>query len=132
MLYSKLERISEKQVKDAFLEYCAEFQITGLDTLELCGHSVEDIICAVAQRLILRAADEERHSFKAAQSLGIKRARENGVTLGRPKKSFPPGFENLYRAYKSGDISATECSKILGVTPSTFSYMTKKYDREHS
>ena len=131
MLYSQLERVSEDQVRNAVRSYCEELQITGLETAELCGHRLEDIICAVTQRLILHTAKEERRSFKEAQSRGIKRAKERGVTLGRPKKSFPPGFENLYRTYKAGDITARECSKILDRTPSTFTYMMKKYEKEH-
>ena len=92
--------------------------------------TLETVVCDIVGRVISECAKEDRRSFKQAQRRGIDEAKARGTVLGRPKKQFPPGFEKLYKAYCAGSITARECADVLEVTPSTFSYMIKKYNRE--
>ena len=128
MLYSRLERVSRKDIKRGIEEYCREAGITGIEDIDINGYGLAEIIEEITNRLVSEVAKEEKESFKSAQKRGIEEARD--VVLGRPRKEMPPEFEKLYRAYREGTITAGECAKILEIQPSAFSYMIKKYEKK--
>ena len=130
VLYSRLERVSRKDIKRGIEEYCREAGITGIEDIDINGHGLAEIIEEITNRLVSEVAKEEKESFKSAQKRGIEEARERGVVLGRPRKEMPPEFEKLYKAYREGTITAGECAKILEIQPSAFSYMIKKYEKK--
>ncbi len=130
MIFTQLEKVSEQKIRDVINEYCRENEIKDAGSTEIAGRSLETVVCDIVGRVISECAKEDRRSFKQAQRRGIDEAKARGTVLGRPKKQFPPGFEKLYKAYCAGSITARECADVLEVTPSTFSYMIKKYNRE--
>lgn len=129
MLYNQLEAITEEQIRAGVKKYLQE---NDIQENTITGAAGEEIIVSIVYDIILGIAQEEKSNFKKVQKQGIEAARANGITLGRPKKQLPAGFEKIFKAYQSGNITARECAKVLEVPLSTFSYMVKKYRNENT
>jgi len=82
----------------------------NIDTSSPLGSAIFTIISAVAQL--------ERDIIAERVKAGLRRARERGITLGRPKTII-----DLQRAYqlRAGGKSIREISRELGVSKSTLS-----------
>lgn len=83
------------------------------------------LVCdeALAEQILTIISDDEavRHAeLIRKQSEGLKRARENGVRLGRPPAKRPRKFQSVYAMYQRGEISIRGASQMLGVSPGTF------------
>jgi DNA invertase Pin-like site-specific DNA recombinase len=84
---------------------------------DLCGNTVlaEQILSVIAE-------DTQRHQAELAfrQTEGLRRAKEQGIQLGRPPIKRPRKFKAVYQAYCNNEISARAASQQLGVSPGTF------------
>ena len=59
-------------------------------------------------------------SKKEKQQKGIQKARESGVTFGRPRLREPENFPKICRRYFHGEISAVVAAEACGMGVSTF------------
>lgn len=102
----------------------------GLLRAELEGLALDseqiDLICELVDR-INRQCDEER---KVKQMEGIKKAKESGVALGRPKLQMPENFEELLREWESGNLKADMAARACGMGISTFYRRVRSYKDE--
>ncbi|MCI3920400.1 recombinase family protein [Paenibacillus sp. TRM 82003] len=73
-------------------------------------------------------AEQERKKTKQRQAEGIAVALDNGVRFGRPKQEIDDAFRAAYDEWKSGNITATEAMKRLGMKPNTFYRRVKEYE----
>ena len=64
-------------------------------------------------------------SSLACQSPNYKKALKEG-RVGRPSKGITQAFEDAYREWKDGKITATEAIKRSGFSRATFYKMVKK------
>lgn len=69
---------------------------------------------------------ERRHKVQMA---GIKRAKEEGVTLGRPVKELPDYFPKIYERFHEGEISAAQAADLCGMGVSTFYRKAKEFEK---
>lgn len=76
-------------------------------------------------------AELEREYIRQRQREGIEIAREQGKYKGRPEKELKD-FESVYNAWKSKQITATEASKQLGISRSTFYRKAGSYEEENN
>ena len=51
-------------------------------------------------------AEQERATIKQRQAEGIEAAKQKGKKLGRPALSFPANWDEVYGAWKAGEITA--------------------------
>lgn len=51
-------------------------------------------------------AEQERATIKQRQAEGIEAAKKKGKKLGRPSLTFPENWEEVYGAWKAGEITA--------------------------
>ena len=51
-------------------------------------------------------AEQERATIKQRQAEGIEAAKSKGKKLGRPAISFPANWEEVYAAWRAGEITA--------------------------
>ncbi|KUP26188.1 recombinase family protein [Paenibacillus sp. DMB5] len=72
-------------------------------------------------------AEQERKKNKQRQAEGIAVAVAAGVKFGRPKQEITDDFRAVYDEWKSGNITATEAMKQLGMKPNTFYRRVKEY-----
>ncbi|MBX9185673.1 recombinase family protein [Clostridium sp. K04] len=73
-------------------------------------------------------AEEERNKIRERQREGIEIAKSEGKHLGRPKTEYPTGWEEIYKTWKGGEITATSMMKQLGLKRNTFYRLVKKYE----
>ncbi|MCD7918616.1 MAG: hypothetical protein LUG45_00775 [Clostridiales bacterium] len=83
------------------------------------------LVCneALARQILDLIQEDEaaRHAeLIRRQSEGLKRARANGVRLGRPPAKKPRKFQNVYNMYLKGEVSIRAASQMLNVSPGTF------------
>ncbi|PEM10734.1 HNH endonuclease [Bacillus wiedmannii] len=69
-----------------------------------------------------------RVKHKALQKTGIKKAKEQGVTFGRPVATLPPKFEEVYKRWKNEEIKAIEAMEELELKRTTFYKLVKGFE----
>ena len=89
---------------------------TGKD---LMGTFLSDIVLQVLSFV----AENERSNIRQRQAEGIAAAKERGVKFGRPSRTLPKKFYEVYEAWRNGTMSVRQASKACGVPTGTF------YDR---
>ena len=60
-------------------------------------------------------AEQERLTIKQRQAEGIAVAKEKGKHLGRPKAEFPPDWNEIYHAWKRGELTAVAAMNELNM-----------------
>ncbi|WP_341347096.1 recombinase family protein [Paenibacillus sp. FSL H3-0469] len=78
--------------------------------------------------LLAYVAEQERKKNRSRQAEGIEVARTEGVTFGRPKHEIDNTFIEVYEAWKSGEFTATEAMRRIGMKKPTFYRRVKEYE----
>ena len=87
-----------------------------------------EMINAILVEVLASLAEQERVKTLTRQAEGIEAAKLQGKHLGRPKMKIPEGWDNIYRLWKSGEITAVEAMKRSGLKKSTFYKLAKLTD----
>ena len=86
---------------------------------DLMGTFLSDIVLQVLSFV----AENERMNIRSRQKEGIYAAKQRGVKFGRPPKSLPVNFNDIYRKWEDREITSYEASSLCGFSRTTF------YDR---
>ena len=97
-----------------------------LDTTRTEG-LIGEVISDIVLQLLSYVAEQERAFIKQRQAEGIKLAKEKGKRLGKPPIEYPENWNNVYKVWKSGAITAREAMKQLKLKPTSFYKLAKKY-----
>lgn len=97
-----------------------------LDTTRTEG-LIGEVISDIVLQLLSYVAEQERAFIKQRQAEGIKLAIEKGKRLGKPPIEYPENWDNVYKIWKSGAITAREAMKQLNLKPTSFYKLAKKY-----
>ena len=97
-----------------------------LDTTRTEG-LIGEVISDIVLQLLSYVAEQERAFIKQRQAEGIKLAKEKGKRLGKPPIEYPENWDNVYKIWKSGAITAREAMKQLNLKPTSFYKLAKKY-----
>ena len=81
-------------------------------------------------QILSYTAEKERKNIHARQEQGIKAAQERNVKFGRPAAQFPDGWEQTYKAWKDGQITATAAMDSLNLKRTTFYKLVKQYEQQ--
>ena len=73
-------------------------------------------------------AEQERAMIRRRQEEGLAAARARGAHIGRPAVTFPPNWDSVYLAWKSGAITAVEAMRRTGTKKSTFYKLVNKFE----
>jgi len=73
-------------------------------------------------------AEQERLTIRKRQREGIDAARAKGKHLGRPKLVMPDNFPEIYKNWKSGEITAKEAMKKLQLPSTSFYRLVRAYE----
>ena len=90
---------------------------------DLLGTFIADLVL----QLLSFVAENERMNIRQRQAEGIKLAKEKGKRLGKPPIEYPENWDNVYKIWKSGTITAREAMKQLNLKPTSFYKLAKKY-----
>lgn len=65
-------------------------------------------------------AEQERETTHQRQAEGIAAAKAKGVKLGRPALTVPANWDEVYSAWKAGEITAKEAMERTGTKRTSF------------
>ena len=100
-----------------------------LDTTRTEG-LIGEVISDIVLQLLSYVAEQERAFIKQRQAEGIKLAKEKGKRLGKPPIEYPENWDNIYKVWKSGAITAREAMKQLNLKPTSFYKLANKFKME--
>lgn len=92
---------------------------------DLLGQVITDVVLALLS-YVAEGDWEERHEL---QRQGIEVAKEAGKHLGRPRTEFPENWEECYDRWKSGEITAREAMRLMGLKKDSFYRLVKKFEK---
>ena len=84
--------------------------------------TIYEMIIDIVITLKAHMAQQENEKRRDRIMQGLDVARQNNITLGRPKAELPKDFIKQYKKYKDGEygkISASNFAKMLGIGRST-------------
>lgn len=76
---------------------------------------VESVVALVDKWERIEAMERAYH-----QKIGIEKAKEAGITFGRPRKQVPDNFEAIAESFLDKKMSSETAAKACGVGLSTF------------
>lgn len=94
-------------------------------TDKLLYEVIQDIIINIMGYV----GQREREKIQSRVIEGLKVAKDKGIKLGRPERTIPKDFKKYYERWKSGEVTAVEFSKLLGVGRSTLYRYIRQYER---
>lgn len=80
--------------------------------------------------LIEEHKQQEKEVRRLMQMKGIKKAKENGVALGRPKISLPENFTEICIKYKEGKLTAQDGASLCNMGVSTFYRRIRDFEEQ--
>lgn len=121
--------VHELQCDIAALDMGGVFDSRKFKAMGDIGKFMEDMMLTTLSWV----AEQERKKIKARQAEGIAIAKSEGKFKGRaPIKVDEEQFEQEYRLWKSGQITAVTAMKHLGIKPNTFYRRVAEYEKEQS
>lgn len=81
---------------------------------------VFDMVNNILIEVLGTIAEQERLTTRTRQREGINAARNKGKHIGRPRAVKPDNWDEVYEKWKSGQITAREAMRQLGVGKNVF------------
>ena len=106
-----------------------DFPILDTDKFE-SDDLMRKFISTLILDILAYVAENELNNIKQRQREGIAAAKAAGLHFGRPGIEFPENWEEVYRLWKNGDITATEAMKTMGLKRTSFYKLVKKYEQK--
>ena len=100
-----------------------------LDTTQY-KDSLGTFIADLVLQILSWMAEEERERIRKRQREGIDVALKNGVVFGRPKAQITEGFEEVYRRWKAGEMTAVKAMQEVDLKKTTFYKLVREYEEE--
>ena len=139
LVITSLDRLSRnkadiKQELQWFKEQNIRLKILDLPTSMVEVNKGQEWILDMIQNILIEVlasiAEQERINIKNRQREGIEAAKKKGKVFGRPKVSRPDDFEEIYRLWKNGELTAVKARNELDLSSSTFYRMVRQYEGE--
>ena len=91
----------------------------------------DDVILKIIQQVVLviptAFAEKDRSDIRVRQAEGIEAAKRKGTKFGRPSKTLPKEWDELFLQWKNGQLKAVEFMGIVGMKKSTFYKKVNEY-----
>lgn len=83
---------------------------------DLLGTLIADLVLS----LLSYVSENERSAIRQRQKEGIEAAKARGVRFGRPPKSLPENFAQIYNRWQNKEINRAEAASLCKFSTSTF------------
>ncbi len=125
MIKDELNSLKEKEIRVKILNIP-----TTLIDLPEENAWVMDMVNNILIEVLGAIAEDERNKTRKRQAEGIAIAKKQGKYKGRKPKPLPKNFPSLYNQWKSGHISATQLTTLLGYKSRNTTYRKiKQYEQ---
>jgi DNA invertase Pin-like site-specific DNA recombinase len=121
----------KEEWKEITIDIGADIVVLDMDLLDTrkFKNGMEELISNIVLELLSYMAEKEREKINKRQAEGIKKARQNGVHLGRPKIEVDD-FEYYYdQVYNKENMTAVEAMEELDISKSTFYRRKEEYEK---
>lgn len=119
MAYASNERELSREELQAKLQRLAREISSDLAALE--SVQSKELLSDFVSQLFLSAADQSRREGRRQkQAEGIAAAKAKGVRFGRTAKPLPENFDQLHRAWRSGEMTLSQAAEACGLVRGTF------------
>ncbi|MBT2583088.1 recombinase family protein [Planococcus sp. ISL-109] len=100
-----------------------------LDTTQY-KDSMGTFIADLVLQILSWMAEEERERIRKRQREGIDLALQNGIHFGRPTVFASEEFREVYRKWKTGEITAVRAMQEAGVKKTSFYKLVRELEAE--
>ena len=128
--YKEIQEQWQILTKEKMIDICV-MNMPLLDTRQykdLMGTFIADLVL----QILSFVSQMERDNIRQRQAEGIAAAKAKGVRFGRPQKETPPGFDEMFMSWKTGNIKLDEAIQMSGVCKSTFFRMVKEQKKNQA
>ena len=122
--YEEIQNQWRLLTKEKGIDICV-IDMPLLDT-RTCKDLMGTFIADLVLQILSFVAQTERENIKERQAQGIAAAKARGVRFGRPKKVVPANINNVYYAWKNGEIELNEILNEFDFSESTFYRMVRQ------
>jgi DNA invertase Pin-like site-specific DNA recombinase len=81
-------------------------------------------------QLFSYVAEKEKEKIRSRVKDGLRKAKADGVKLGRPSLALPKKFDKLYGRHKDGELTVSEMATLLGKSRSQVYRYIDYYESE--
>ena len=92
---------------------------------------IMDMVNNVLIEVMASIAEQERQMIKERQAEGIAVARKKGKSFGRPRTPYPENWEEAYKQWRAGNLTAVMATERLGLKRSTFYNLVRKWENRN-
>lgn len=134
LVVKSLDRLSRnkrdiKKELEWFKENDIRVKIIDLPTTMIDLPKEQDWVADMVNNILIEVlgtiAEQERATIKQRQAEGIKAAKSKGVKLGRPALRYPDNWNEVFTAWKNGEITAKEAMERTGTKRTSFYKLAK-------
>lgn len=112
----------------AQLRELAKGIVSGLSALELSQS--KELLGSFVSELFLSVAEQERLAYRRQkQAEGIAEAKARGVRFGPEPKPLPDNFDECYKAWQDGEMTALQAAENCGLSRKGFYRAVEKKKR---
>lgn len=134
LVVKSLDRLSRnkrdiKKELEWFKENDIRVKIIDLPTTMIDLPKEQDWVTDMVNNILIEVlgtiAEQERVTIKQRQAEGIKAAKDKGTKLGRPALEYPANWNEVFTAWKNGEITAKEAMERTGTKRTSFYKLAK-------
>lgn len=134
LVVKSLDRLSRnkrdiKKELEWFKENDIRVKIIDLPTTMIDLPKEQDWVTDMVNNILIEVlgtiAEQARATIKQRQAEGIQAAKSKGVKLGRPALQYPDNWNEVFTAWKNGEITAKEAMERTGTKRTSFYKLVK-------
>lgn len=92
---------------------------------DLMGTFLSDIVL----QILSFVAESERDNIRQRQAEGIAAAKARGVRFGRPPLPLPDNFQQVYRAWRSKELTLRQAAQLCEMPKDTFYAKAVRFEK---
>lgn len=121
------QEMDKEQMQVKLKELAAEIS-SDLSVLET--EQSKELLSGFVSDLFLAAArHEQQQERRQKQAEGIAAAKARRIRFGRSAKPVPENFEQLYQAWRGGELSLQKAADACGLSRATFCSMATRREQ---
>ena len=95
---------------------------------DLMGTFLSDIVL----QILSFVAESERDNIRQRQAEGIAAAKAGGVRFGRPPLPLPDNFQQVYRAWRSKELTLRQAAQLCEMPKDTFYAKAVRFEKQEA